>query len=221
MFRGTQLTQFSPSRSMRVFRAARIAAAVLTLAVVVSPSAASTVVFDNIDPNPSPWAYLNWGRFTGTHAGSYQTTITSFEPSAGGALDEIWAGLLCNNVGHQNQVTLTLRADAGGTPGAPLWSTTRTDELDIYFGNLSHISNLAGPVLQANQRYWLEAAAPQDGFTILNWYSNNQGDVGPVTSSLGGVISSFDRPALRIGVIPEPASLLLIALGALLLRRRG
>jgi hypothetical protein len=198
-----------------------VLSAALATGLATSPAAASVIVFDNIDPNPNPLPYHNYGTWTGTLGTYYYTAFTSFEPSATGALDEIWAGLLCNNLGHQNQVTLTLYDDVSGLPGTPLWSTTRTNELSIYFGQVSHLANLNGPTLQANQRYWLEAAAVQDGVTILNWYKNNQNDVGPMLNAAGTGTVHVERLSLAVGVVPEPASLALLGIGALAgLRRR-
>jgi hypothetical protein len=186
---------------------------------------ATTIVFDNLDPSPSPFLYSNGGSWTGNfNANTYATTSTTFVPSASGQLDELALGLTVQDIGGSTTGTLTLHDDIGGLPGNQLWQANAS--VPLVFGQLAQLTNIAGPTLNMGQTYWLTAAAPTDGFTLHGWYSNNQGDTGPIISA-GNFFASTVRCSLQVGVItvPEPTSVALSAGGAALvvvsLRRRA
>lgn len=121
-----------------------------------------------------------------------------------------------------NAVSVTLRADAAGAPGAALETLTYSGN----FGDRSTISlsSLTHPLLSVGSTYWLTVTSATPDKAIL-WANNSTGDDrnGLIDyGSDGSYDPSADvNPAFRItGTVPEPAALLGAALGATLLRRR-
>lgn len=181
-----------------------LAVAITAIAIGVAASAsASTVVFNNI-PASTPY-YQNAGNWLGTLLNQYEITATTFTPSASGLLDELTLGLIYQS--GANSVTLRLSPDSGGLPSAPIWQTTVPPA--PAFGSLLSLTGIGGPMLNAGQQYWLEGVAPVSPATLHGWYTNNQGDSGPVIGS-GNYYPNVKRFSLRVGVlVPEPSTCLL------------
>jgi hypothetical protein len=185
-----------------------------------TPLNAATIVFDNISPS-SPY-YQNAGNTLGTAGNQYSITATTFTPSASGQLDELTLGL--TYLSGANSVTLRLSPDTGGLPGAPIWQTTMPPA--PAFGSLLSVTGIGGPTLNASQMYWLEGVAPVSPPTLHGWWTNNQGDAGPIIAT-GTYYPNQQRFSLRVDVIsiPEPTTFLLLMCGAIGLvlarRRRG
>lgn len=180
---------------------------------------AAAVVFNNLSAT-TPY-YQNAGNWLGTLANQYEITATTFTPSASGQLDELTLGLIYQS--GANSVTLRLSPDSGGLPSAPIWQTSVPPAPG--YGSLLNLTGIGGPTLNAGQLYWLEGIAPVTPATLHGWYTNNQGDMGPVIGS-GNYYANIQRFSLRVGVttVPEPAVCLLTAAGAFgmaMLRRRG
>ena len=182
---------------------------------------AATVVFNNIPAAPA--YYQNAGNWLGTLGNQYGITATTFTPSASGQLDELTLGLTYTS--GVNSVTLQLSPDTGGLPGAPIWQTSVPPAPG--FGSLLSVTGIGGPTLNSGQTYWLEGVAPVTPATLHGWWTNNQGDAGPVIGS-GNYVANTQRFSLRVGVlvVPEPAACLLLVCGSLGLapshrRRRG
>ena len=197
------------------------AATLVLLLQCALPINAATVVFNNIPS--SPQYYQNGGNWFGTLSNQYAITATTFTPSATGQLDELTLGITYS--GGINSVTLRLSPDTGGLPGAPIWQTTVPPAPS--FGSLLSITGIGGPTISSSQQYWVEAVAPVSPTTIHGWWTNNQGDTGPVLAT-GTYYANIQRFSLRVGIaaVPEPASCLLLVCGSLGLalshrRRRG
>jgi hypothetical protein len=180
---------------------------------------AATIVFNNIPA--SPQYYQNAGNWLGTSGNQYAITATTFTPSASGQLDELTLGLTYGS--GTNSVTLRLSPDTGGLPGAPIWQTSVPPA--PAFGSLLSVTGIGGPTLSSSQTYWLEGVAPVSPATLHFWWTNNQGDTGPVIAT--GNYVNTDRFSLRVGVltVPEPAACMLLLCGSFSLtqirRRRG
>lgn len=195
-----------------------IVVATLAAAQIGMPASAATVVFDNISAT-TPY-YQNAGNWLGTLGNQYAITATTFTPSASGQLDELTLGLIYQL--GANSVTLRLSPDAGGLPSAPIWQTSAPPAPG--FGSLMNVTGIGGPMLNAGQQYWLEGVAPVTPTTLHGWYTNNQGDIGPVIGS-NNYYANIQRFSLRVGVItvPEPAACSLAvasAVGLSMIRRR-
>lgn len=195
-----------------------IALVSLAAAQTSKPAAAATVVFNNLSAT-TPY-YQNAGNWLGTLANQYEITATTFTPSASGQLDELTLGLIYQT--GANSVTLRLSPDSGGLPSAAIWQTTVPPAPG--FGSLLSLTGIGGPTLNAGQLYWLEGIAPVTPATLHGWYSNNQGDLGPVIAS-GNYYPNIQRFSLRVGVVmvPEPATCLLATAGVFalsMIRRR-
>lgn len=194
---------------MRVFQIKFAAAITLALALqYAAPTNAATVVFNNI-PN-SPAYYQNAGNWLGGFQSQYAITATTFTPNASGQLDELLLGM--TYLSGTNSVTLRLSPDVGGLPSAPIWQTAVPPA--PAFGQLLSVTGIAGPMLNANQLYWLEGVAPVTPQTMHSWWTNNQGDSGPVIPS-GNPVVTTQRFSLRVSVaaVPEPAACFLLASG--------
>lgn len=182
------------------------------------PTRAATVVFNNLSAT-TPY-YQNAGNWLGTLGNQYAITATTFTPSASGQLDELALGLIYQS--GANSVTLRLSPDSGGLPSAAIWQTSVPPAPG--YGSLLSLTSIGGPTLNAGQQYWLEGIAPVTPATLHGWYTNNQGDIGPVIGS-NNYYANTQRFSLRVGVItvPEPAACLLTVAGVVglsMIRRR-
>jgi hypothetical protein len=136
-------------------------------------------------------------------------------------LDELTLGLFYQT--GSNSVTLRLSPDVAGLPSAPIWQTTVPPAAG--YGSLLSVTGIGGPMLNSGQMYWLEGVAPVTPATLHGWYSNNQGDYGPIIAS-GNYYINQQRFSLRVGVpavVPEPTCSLLMGIGVagvMLIRRR-
>jgi len=205
---------------MNIHRTILTVAALFSIGLTASsPATAAVIVYDNISP-VMPY-YHNYGNWLGTFGGQYEITATTFVPSGSGQLDELTLGLFYQT--GVNSVTLRLSPDVAGLPSTPIWQTTVPPAAG--YGSLLSVSGIAGPMLTAGQTYWLEGVAPVTPSTLHGWYSNNQGDYGPIIAS-GNYYLNQQRFSLRVGVpaiVPEPVSCVLLVMGVLWLgagRRR-
>jgi hypothetical protein len=190
--------------SDRMAKLASIAKLLLSVLLGIPSADASTTVFNNIAAAP-PY-YSTSGNWIGTLGTEYEICATTFTPSLSGQLSDLTVGL--HYLSGSNSVTLRLSPNTAGVPGVPIWQTTVPPAPS--FGSLLNVTVIAGPTLNAGQIYWLEGVAPVSPPTLHNWLRNNQGDFGLIIQS--GMVSSEERFALRVGVVPEPASLSILSL---------
>lgn len=149
-----------------------------------------------------------------------------FAPTLSGTLSQIRLGL--GDTGTPGSAyTARLLTDAGGAFGTELgsWEVSTIEQLGANPTPL--VINIAnGPALEQGTNYWLALeAAPSNAFGTAGWNINDQGSVGPHPIYINGNLFSSnnaDRGAFEISVapVPEPASLAILGLGALALRRR-
>ena len=175
----TQMFNSSDSRLRSLLSGILLAFAVLNGAT----ANAASIVFNNIPA--APQYYHNYGNWTGTLGNQYAITATSFTPSGSGPLDSLDAGVTYGL--GANSITLRLSPDAAGLPGASIWQTTVPPA--AAFGQLLSLTGIGGPLLNMGQQYWLEAVAPVSPVTVQSWWTNNQGDAGPIVAT-GNYVAS-------------------------------
>jgi hypothetical protein len=201
-----------PTMKVNVIKQSIVLTALVFVTQIWTVAVGNTIVFNNLAPT-TPY-YNNFGNSTGTAVGGYSTSATSFTPSASGPLDEVTLGMF--NILGSTSVTLELSPDVAGLPSVPIWTNTTTAPLS--YGSLLSVTGIGGPTLNGGQQYWVEAIAPVTPTALDAWYTNNQGDVGPIIAN-GNYVANTDRLALRVGVLaaktPEPCSCLLMLSGVL------
>lgn len=216
------------TRNVRGVRSLRrgVAAIMLTgMMSLVTPgrvSADTVTVFDNYKPN--------FG--TATFAGQVINPLSpqrdrdyanSFVPSASGVVSDIWATVTM--VSGINEVDLWLMSDSGGAPDRVLemWNVKNQMGLRGGLNPPVHVQGDGSTFLQAGEQYWLVASAPIP--TVAQWMFNGINDNGPVVLRENGgswnTAPSTLRGAFRVDIVPEPATLCIMAFGAIsMLRRR-
>lgn len=202
-----------------------VAVAMLTtfawLTATGSVSAEVVTVFDNYKPNFGAATFD--GQVINPLAPQRDRDYANaFVPSTSGVVSDIWATVTM--VSGINQVDLWLMSDNGGAPDRVLeaWSLTNAMGLRGGLNPPVHVEGDGSTFLQAGEQYWLVASAPLP--TVAQWMFNGVGDTGPVMlRENGGSWSpapSALRGAFRVDVVPEPATLCMMALGAITLLRR-
>lgn len=205
----------------RNFARALMGGALLTS---MAASASAVVAFSNFGPGYSYNPNVGW-TVAGPGFGTEQTVATQFTSAASGLLSNIKIAL--EHVGGPNVAQVTLYEDSG--------SDTLGNWLITWWGDWGwrHFGDNAGPTTLPNQftvptltqgvKYWVEARYnAQDSWHAWNY--NSIGDVRRTGFSHDNGATYFysdeTAPTFEINLVPEPASLAVLGLGALALIRR-
>ena len=155
-----------------------------------------------------------------------QTLAMGFESAASGQIDTISVAVGFLGLGAGRDVRMTLFADdgTGQNFGSQLGFWEFFDTADDPTGEVFHIQNNDAVSLNAGTFYWLYMEPLQtNGFHI--WLYGDQNILCPaLISHDGGNSFSYSKvntaPAMEMTVVPEPATLLALGAGLVLLLRR-
>lgn len=200
---------------------------VLMMAMVGRASAA--VIFTNLGPGMS-YDVTQGNPVGNDFAGDNDAEANSFILTGAAKFQSLAVALSCvGSCPASDNFTITLAANNGGSPGAPIESFVFTNTLLGALGNnntLITATSLLNPVLQPGTEYWVTvSSSPSDA---IAWNLNSTGDMSPQASSTDGGTTWFSPSgmtpsALQVnGMIPEPSAGLLLGgglLGLMLLRR--
>ena len=194
-------------------------------------ASAGVIVFNNFAPDGS---YANHGNWQGSFDNYEIMLAQRFQPSHGGRLEEIALGMTRSFfAGNVDELTLTIIPEENGRPGiTPLWQQTYVSALTNYLGAIAEFPVAGGPILEAGTKYWVTSRSTSIGFRPHTWWESrlsNQEPRGLLNIRGGGVFpenvwtirapvqtSGSNSFAMRIEVVPEPATYSLAALSALL-----
>lgn len=196
-------------------------AAVMALASTGRVNADVVTVFDNYKPNFGAATFA--GQVINPLAPQRDRDYAnSFIPSTSGVVSDIWATVTM--ISGVNEVDLWLMSDGGGAPDRVLemWNLTNAMGLRGGLNPPVHVEGDGSTFLEAGEQYWLVASAPIP--TVAQWMFNGVSDNGAVMlrENLGSWQSapSSLRGAFRVDVVPEPATLCIMAFGAITILRR-
>ena len=204
------------------------AAVAIWLSSIGMADAGMITVFDNYKPN---FGTATWDGQVINPIRTPQVDLdaaNAFVPTASGPVSDIWATV--TRIQGVNEIDLFLMSDGGGAPDRVLemWNVTNAMGLRGGLNPPVHVQGDGGTFLQAGETYWLVASAPLLSTVGMWMYNgvNDQGpslireDDGPWRTATGPY--PFLRGAFRVDVVPEPATLCMMAAGALtvLYRRR-
>jgi hypothetical protein len=185
-----------------------------------------------------PYAETANGGYFASTPGSF-LQYDSFALSQSATIESVsWYGVDLNELLNWTPVnptsfTVTISADAGGVPGAPLSfsligdSAGATDTgIDLMGLNLFRFSGTLATPFQAvaGTTYWIGISDPT---TNANWFwASGAGADGVHVGVIGGAPSSFTDDMSftlqgTVGAVPEPASGALLLLGAGVLAARA
>jgi PEP-CTERM motif len=197
--------------------------------VVVSLTqlAAATVVFDNLGSAPYAGSYATFGLIDDVRyvrgmqfTASDTVNLSTIELAIGKAY---WDGTTLSGTGK-----VQLCSDFSGAPGTLLESWTTSSHSDIG-GSLETLDSIIHPQLTAGSSYWLlltDAPGSDLGGAWFFAETNAPGIVNTIYSVEGepyGYAQLIRGYRTRVsGVVPEPATLALLAAGgvAMVIRRR-
>jgi hypothetical protein len=143
-----------------------------------------------------------------------------FAPVTSGYIGSIGVGVLSGKSIYETvQIDFWIAADNGGLPDQILEATSCT--MSGYTRCVQTATFSGKTYLTAGTNYWVCMSAPGDNW--LYWYASDPEISGRVGYKTTGDWDAFDYYAgssLRVNSVPEPATICLLTLGALSLRRR-
>ncbi len=187
---------------------------------------AAFVAYSNFGPGNGGLDYnTSNGWFVGGRSGENDAVGERFTPSQAGTLSQITLALEFEKQGT-NEGTVSLRADNGRVPGAILesWSVSNLPTEDASFHTPISVTDAINEPLLAGTTYWVVVSTGASNG--LSWHTNNiDAHASHATSTDGGASWSTDftvqgafqvtENPLETAAAPEPASLTLLATGAL------
>jgi hypothetical protein len=196
------------------------------------PSQADSIVFSNLGPGDS---YQGGSGYTVGNLGAgggYR--VYGFAFTVGATSTDLGTiGVAVGFVTGTNQLTINLDADSGGSPGSVIESFTLNGAMPPFgtysMGNLVTATSVLHPLLTAGSQYWVVVSVPNDGTSQAAWALNSTGDMGPFAIYSNGteiVNGTGLRGAMLITGVPEPSSIVMVSISAVVilgcgLRRRG
>ena len=192
--------------------------------LITCQSAFAGIAYDNFGPGDSYNPDIGWAA-TGTGTGVPFQSACQFTSLESGSLKSIT--IAWTFVGDHNTGVLSLFNDNSDTVGSLITAWSFSGLGGPYPGQYAPVTlpnGFPGITLTAGQKYWVEVS-PGDDMAIGVWNINSTGALGwrGVSSNGGATYSYFDDQdtgAMRVETVPEPASMAVLGLGALALRRR-
>lgn len=179
-------------------------------------SSQAIVAFSNFGAGDSYNTGSGWSLLSGSHGSQYISH--QFVSGASGSLESIEVAF--GHVAGTNDYSISLLMDGGDVPGGGIttWSGVTAGSFGSGGAPIMVINGFPSIVLSSGTKYWVEVK-PTSGDTWGAWNFNDQGDTRLMSVS-GGAPSTADSGAFRVNVVPEPASMAALGLGAVALIRR-
>lgn len=146
--------------------------------------------------------------------GGKSTVGFAFTTPGGGPFSYDTVSLAVGLMEGENLFDLSLAEDSGNFPGVEIETLQFINQMvSEPSGSIISANSLHHPVLSPTTQYWLLASTTGEN-TVVKWFFNDIGDSGPSATQFGInplTVTTSTRGAFRI--IPEPSSLLLLAIG--------
>jgi PEP-CTERM motif-containing protein len=201
---------------MRCFTRLLVTAVAVVCVGAASPARASSISYSNLATSAPSYLGTPLVLSGGSSIVGVELALaSSFSLSADASLDFLVLPL--GYVLGTNAVDLYLMSDVAGVPGTIIEAFHLTNLANWGLSTpLVTATSLLNPLLVANAQYWVVAAAA--GTSVFGWNLNNTGDLGLASRINGGNwvgLPSSPAGALQVNatVVPEPASLTLLAFG--------
>ena len=216
----------------------RLTAAVVLVVVLVAaaPPLQAVVIYNNIASGPNPYQKGSGWAVRGPDTGGTGNADVANPftvPAPGYVLDkiELAVSLETQYDPNPNELDVWVMSDSGGLPGAVLESFHFTDAMGSFGWHNPILSadSVVRPSLTGGATYWLAASVPTVTCAAWNWSVYTESGDSAGRHSGGWALDTYDRhhgafriTATELGadVIPEPATLSLLALGGLAVLRR-